>query len=188
MAIGGRDMELRDSEKLILLMLSEIYQHLKIKGEIDPKFVKETIFSGNYWGFEWQYSGIFGSEPAKESAVRETCDVLDMYSALKHSYDRLSQEEKKKLETDNSISEDNITFPGFDANNEDHYGIAHYLINSLDRFTTFKGRNLNSHSHSIEIYHRMLSAFMPMRATMDPGLTANQIATIMHERIHPSRR
>ena len=40
-------MELRDSEKLILMMLAEIHKHLKIKDGIDPVLVKEAIRTGN---------------------------------------------------------------------------------------------------------------------------------------------
>jgi hypothetical protein len=43
-------MKLTDSEKLTLIMLCEIYEKLGIKGELDSKFVKEAIFSGNTWG------------------------------------------------------------------------------------------------------------------------------------------
>ena len=46
-------MELRDSEKLILMMLSEIHEHLKIKDGIDPVLVKEAIRTGNTWAINF---------------------------------------------------------------------------------------------------------------------------------------
>ena len=36
-------MELRDGEKLILIMLSEIHEHLKIQGEIDPRLANANV-------------------------------------------------------------------------------------------------------------------------------------------------
>ena len=55
-------MNLSDGEKLILAMLSEIHEALEIKNGVDPKFVQSAIYSGNFWGLKWQYSGIFDSE------------------------------------------------------------------------------------------------------------------------------
>jgi uncharacterized protein len=37
-------MQLSNGEKLILFMLTEIYQQLGVRGEVDPKFVKQAIF------------------------------------------------------------------------------------------------------------------------------------------------
>ena len=42
-------MDLRDSEKLVLMMLAEIHEHLKIKDGIDSVLVKEAIRTGNTW-------------------------------------------------------------------------------------------------------------------------------------------
>jgi uncharacterized protein len=51
-------MKLTDDEKLILLMLSEIYEKLDVYGETDPKFVRSTILDDMLWGLTWRYSGI----------------------------------------------------------------------------------------------------------------------------------
>jgi len=53
-------MELGNAEKLILMMLCNIHEKLDIKGEIDPKFMRSAIQSGNLWGLEWEYLGIYG--------------------------------------------------------------------------------------------------------------------------------
>ena len=37
-------MELTKAEKLILAMLSDIHEHLKVEGEIDPKLVKSALW------------------------------------------------------------------------------------------------------------------------------------------------
>jgi hypothetical protein len=42
--------KLSDGDKLILMMLSEIHEHLKIENGDDSKFVQSTILSGNLWG------------------------------------------------------------------------------------------------------------------------------------------
>ncbi len=38
-------------ERLILVMLSELYKANKIKGEIDPDFILATAFSDQDWAF-----------------------------------------------------------------------------------------------------------------------------------------
>jgi hypothetical protein len=57
-------MELRESEKLILMMLAEIHEHLKIKDGIDPVLVKEAIRTGNTWAWlRWLFISFCGQLP-----------------------------------------------------------------------------------------------------------------------------
>ncbi len=44
------EVKLSAGEKLILLMLREIQEHLKMKADTDTKLIKDAIFSGNLWG------------------------------------------------------------------------------------------------------------------------------------------
>jgi len=44
--------KLSQGEKLILLMLCEIQEHLKLKGDTNTELIKEAIYSGNLWGLE----------------------------------------------------------------------------------------------------------------------------------------
>ena len=52
-------MNLTNSETLILLMLSEIHEHLEIKNGIDGKFVQKVITDGETWALSWRYSHLF---------------------------------------------------------------------------------------------------------------------------------
>ena len=72
-------------------------------------------------------------------------------------------------------------FAGFDGNNESElYSIATFLINDMGRFTKFKGRELNSHTHTRERYRRMLSVFLPLRTTLHGGaLSVEQLIQVM---------
>jgi uncharacterized protein len=47
-------MNLTNPERLILVMLAEIYGHLDIKRQVDPAFLKEAISTGNTWGISPQ--------------------------------------------------------------------------------------------------------------------------------------
>ena len=184
-------MELSDGEKLILVMLSDLYKKLKIDGEIDPDFVSEAITRGHLWGLKWQYPGVFGSSEPSEDTLRETVDILDMWSFLERGYKALSAAEKKRVEKDTAPLGTDVKFRGFDGNAQEsvYIGIARFLIDKLDRFQEFKGRELNSHMPMLDAYRRMFPVFEPMRLSLGTKeLDADQIISILKERIHPAKR
>tara|TARA_R110002167_G_scaffold215893_2_gene420753 strand:+ start:1130 stop:1690 length:561 start_codon:yes stop_codon:yes gene_type:complete len=186
-------MDVSNSEKLILLMLSEIYQKLGVDGEIDPKFIQSAINSDNLWGIDWKYSGIprSGSQNDTPPIVTKVVDILDMWSFIEDSYKELSTEDKAALSAEIGPLGDNPSFQGFDGNNESEYlSVLSFLVTDLDRFSSFKGReNLNSHSQTIELYDRMLSVFLPMRKSLcDVLLHVEQLSQILSARVHPSSR
>lgn len=181
-------MKITNSEKLILLMLSEIHEHLKIKSDIDPAFVKEAIHSRNTWGFEWQYPSLFESSGRDSTEVTDVVNTLDMWWILEESYKKLSDADKARLEVLSPLYGKNLQFPGFDGNNEGELlSIANFLTGQLDRFTSFKGRINNSHFPTIALYRRMYEVFEPIRRTLDlRSLTVDEIGKILNARNHPA--
>jgi hypothetical protein len=180
----GKKIKFSEGEKFITLMLCEVYKHLKIKGEINPKFVETTLHGGHYWGLSWQYPGIFHGEEKKDETVKEVVDVLDMWSFMERGFCALSANEKARVAKEAAPFGGDVRFRGFDGNNEGaHLSVACFLINELDRFSEFKGRDLNSHWHSIDGYRRMLSIFEPLRRTLvGAELSASQIIEILNAR------
>ena len=70
-------MELSFGEKLILIMLSEIHEKLKIEDGIEPRFVQHAIFTEAAWSLTWKYPGLVGSGRASTPPhVREVWDHL----------------------------------------------------------------------------------------------------------------
>jgi uncharacterized protein YfbU (UPF0304 family) len=59
--------------------------------------------------------------------VTETVDILEMWRLLEESYANLPEIDRQKVQKETHRSSE-IKFPGFDANNEPHYGITRYLI------------------------------------------------------------
>ena len=90
------EVKLSSGEKLMLLALCDIYDHLKIKGEIDTDLIKEAIFSGNLWGLEWELPGVFRSETPR-AVLDETVRVLGMWQRLEQSFNNLKQSDKEWL-------------------------------------------------------------------------------------------
>jgi len=179
-----------DGEKLIILMLCDLFKKLKITGEIDPEFVEQAIYGGHYWGLAWEYSGIFHGHEDSEAVLHEVVDVLDMWSFLESGYASLSKKQKDRVAAEAEPFGKHVEFRGFDGNGESEYiGIARFLIDHLDRFTKFKGRELNAHLPTIDTHRRMLSVFGPIRRTMaGRELAADEIIEILQAMMHPSRR
>jgi uncharacterized protein len=182
-------MKLSDGEKLIILMLCDIYKAMKVKGEFDPEFISNTIFKDKLWGFNWELGVPFerGEDPPE---VGETCDFLDMWKFIETGYKGLSAADKAKLAKDAEPFGTNVEFPGFDGNHEEHYHIANYMINDMrHRFEYFKGRGLNSHSSSVPGYRRMYQVFEPLRANLhNRELNLAELTAILNAWRHPTQR
>ena len=68
-------------------------------------------------------------------------------------------------------------------------GIAYFLIDKLDRFSSFEGRDLNSHMPSLDMHRRMLRIFEPIRRNvMGRNITAAELVAILTEMTHPENR
>ena len=106
-------MELRDSEKLILFMLCEIYERVSIKDSVDPALVKEAIHSGNTWALKSQYPSIFDASESKQSVITEVNNYLGMWSYLERGFGALTPAEKKRVETE--VKPFEVRFRGFDG-------------------------------------------------------------------------
>src|SRR5688572_7612554 len=109
---GG--MKISDGEKLIILMLTELYKKLELEDEIDPDFIRSAIFSDNLWSIPWKYPGIPFADQDTPEVVKEVLDILDMWSLIEHRYERLSKEEKAKLEQGAGAFGKEPKFRGFD--------------------------------------------------------------------------
>lgn len=171
-----------DGEKLLMLMMRDLYKGMKLKGgETNFDFVADVIYGGHYWAPTWEMTGLFHSHIDKPEEVTLVVDTLDMWSFMEGAYAKLSAEDKKLLASSVPHRGEHVQFAGFDGNNESTYlGIAQFLIHKMDRFTEFKGRELNSHAPSVGRYRRMLAVFLPMRAALSGvELNAQQLIKIL---------
>lgn len=149
-------MTITDGERLIIAMLADIMEAQNSSNhELDPKLIRTLVCNKEDWALKWQYSGIFEGSPRDESIAKETRDILWMWGIIEHSISKLSGTEATEASTWHYNK-----FHGFDANHDDHYGVALTLINELGHHNEFKGRYLNSHSQtSLPRYREMYSKF-----------------------------
>lgn len=148
-------MKLSDGERLLVVMLAEVMEELKLNREIDPKLVKRLAINHDDWAIASHYHGIFDSQAPSDADVKETHDILSMWSFIEYSIIGLEGAEAKE-----AAGFRHTQFSGFDGNNDDHYGIAHTLINDLGLYSEFASRGLNSHSRAtLPRYRTMLPKF-----------------------------
>lgn len=189
-AAGNNGGRFSDGEKLIMMMLRDLYRHQHVNGDIDPEFIQDALLGGHYWALRWQMSGLLHDDADSQRILSETLDILDMWWFIETRCASLSDEDKARLKKEATPFDADVRFPGFDGNNEhEHLGIAHFLINKMGRYEIFKGHYLNSHFPSIEGYRRMLSVFKPIRQNLGGSeLSTGQIIMLLNARTHPEKR
>ena len=177
-----------DGEKVLLLMMKDLYEHLGLtEPEIDPRFVADVIYRGHYWAPRWAWPGVFHGHSDDVSNLEFVVDVLDMWTFIERGYGRFSKAEREKLEADAEPFGKHVSFTGFDGNNEGELvGVARFLIDELGRFSTLKGRDLNSHHPTIAMYTRMLEVFEALRPVLvGRELSATELTDILRAMRHP---
>ena len=181
------EVKLGAGEKLILLLLCDICDHLKIKGESHTELIKEAIFSGNLWGLDWGLPGVFHDYETPTEVVKESVDVLSMWTRLEESFEHLSDQDKSWLEKQAEPFGKQVRFPGFDGNNESTYiSAARFMIDHLDRFQRFKGREMNAHMPTIGFHRRMLAVFDPiLKRVLNKDFSAAEISQVLNAQRHP---
>jgi len=187
---SARRITFADGEKLIIMMLCQLFNHLKVKGEIDPAFVEEVIYGGHYWALDWGYEGLFHRHEDAAIVVSEVVDILDMWRFLESGFRELSKKDRDQVAKEAEPFGKNVLFLGFDENGEgEHIRVARFLIEKLGRFTEFKGRDLNAHMPTLGMHRRMLAVFEPIRSNLiGRDLNAAEIVKILEEKLHPSKR
>lgn len=145
-------MELSKKDRLILYNQYEILKYLNPEEEEEYDIKQEIIFNG----YHKQYNTIIKnfSDDLDDIVANFVWDVLQMYRIINKSYDKLSYDDR------NSVDLYDITFHGFDGNEEtDYYKYACFIIKKLKRFKELykmKGFELDSHCNSVEKYNKML--------------------------------
>ena len=191
-------MQLSDGEKLIILLLTNLYKKLGVEGDMEPDFIEKAILEEKLWAIPWRYSGITFSDTDDPPVVGEVLDILEMWYLIEIRYEDLDDNEKKQLyekldEVARAVNGDKPFFGGFDGNNEYEYlSTARFLVEEMDRFTHFKGRVFNSHSPlSLDMHRRMLAEYRKYRRHFpdaSPDASVDALAAVLNARPHPDSR
>ena len=178
-------MEMTPAEKLILIILSEIYEHLGIKGRdgIDTTFVRSMIERNQTWALSWKYPFIFDGKAETPAVVGEVADILDMWLFIEDAYERLSAEEQDQVRIKAHLNGDPL-FAGFDRHEDvRHVAAARCLLEDLGKFPRFNREVPEStppYTHLLNAYRSMYRVFANIRPKLvGRGLTATEMIDIL---------
>lgn len=183
-------MAFTDEQKLIVTLLTEIHSKLAITDGLDPHFVQKMVSSDNAWALHWRYNEICTNEQTPHK-VQRVADVLDMWQVLERTLAGFGPAERAKAEElSRPIQLSQAKFQGYSGNDEDEFSIVHILVEDLGRWSSFKGRNFNSHVPMVDVYDRMLSVYQRVNpvANSQPALTVENFSAVLKEVLHPERR
>jgi uncharacterized protein YfbU (UPF0304 family) len=181
-------MKLTNPEKLILSMLAELHEKLGID-ESNAKLIKQAIYTDNTWALSWELQGVVGDEPdPTPQHVKDVANYLDMWFFLEEGHGQLDAAGKAKIEAAVGPLGKYVKFTGFDGNNEaEMISVVRMFVEHMDRFTHFKGRELNSHVPTRGRYARMYRVFEPMRSGLaGRSLSVEDIIEILQGGIGPA--
>ncbi|EIK96061.1 hypothetical protein PMM47T1_13915 [Pseudomonas sp. M47T1] len=187
-------MEFSNEQKLIVTLLTEIHSKLEIEDGLDPDFVQRAVVNNQGWALEWKYPGVFEETHSDPQEVRFVGDVLEMWSRLEMSFNALDAAGRADLVAAVPHFGGNVSFPGFDGNNEHEYlAIAKIFVDDLERWTEFSGRILNSHMRTADAYLRMLGVFEDIVSRNSSNgnygpLSVEELTQVLRERTHPENR
>lgn len=177
--------QISDGERLILAMLADIHKSMKVKGDSNVDLIMNSIYGGHLWALKWELTGLLHDHIDDRRSVSEVVDVLDMWSFMESAYEKFNAAAKKRIKVEGGPLGDPVRFSGFDGNNEsEHLSIARFLIHDLERFQSFKGRELNSHCPVLSRYRAMVRKFAEMRPSLGLGreLSADQVIDLLNTR------
>jgi hypothetical protein len=184
------NMNFTQAEKLQTLMLCDIYEKLGIEDGYNPQLIRSALDTDSYWAIGWAYQDL-ATEEGNPKEVSFVCDVLDMYSILQYTYERLTTEQKDQLAKDvkSFNPKHDIVFGGFDWNNEGEYVTVTRMFKLLERFET-QNIDKNSHSPRVAMYSRMLEEFLPARKHFvhNEGVSYEALCKVLNAQLHPSHR
>lgn len=126
---------------------------LSFFGDAQDKALYERRIEILEKGYTGLYQKVFNTlyEEVPISTYQEVENILKMYSRINDSIRNLTDEDKKLLDLGS------LEFEGFDASNGMHYYMMSYLVDRMDEYHEYKGRELKSHTTSpLSKYNKML--------------------------------
>lgn len=176
-----RAVRFSDGEKMLILMMGDLFKKLDIDGESNPEFLARVIYGGHYWAPKWEMQGVFHDHVDNPADLEYVVNVLDMWSFIEEAYAKFTPAQRAQIAEEVGPWAKQVEFHGFDGNNEaSQYSIALFLVNDMNRFSRFKDRDLNSHSPTEHRYRPMTHLFEAIRPTLiGHGLSVQQVINLL---------
>lgn len=142
------EIQLTDKERLFLANQHEILSFLdKDNSEYHSKLA-EQLKCGHKWLYEQSFDSF--DENLSDEDANLVLDILQVYEMMQDAYDALADK--------TGISESEVTFPGFDGNNETEFmGFVDALEKDNRYVDVIKKGHRNSHSQKVHRYESMIN-------------------------------
>ena len=184
-------MKMSPAERLIVQLICDLAKPQPSR-EFDFAFISKAIGNGHEWALDWKYDHFTDGPIKSPSEVTEVVEALDMWDALElgiSEMDEAQQEQVKEAVGFRQLP----SFQGFDGNNESRYmSIARFLVEDLDRWPRFEGRDMNSHMPKRASYRRQLAVFERLVQSLEvrarPFMSPEQVIAVVREQVHPENR
>jgi uncharacterized protein YfbU (UPF0304 family) len=174
---------LSDGEKLIIGILEDMSESMKLPEKGLANFAVSAIVGGHYWAIPMDRSGLFAPDRDTREELAEVFDILEMWSHLERCYATLSKADKARVKAEAEQFVERVKFPGFDGNEEGtHFSIALFLTREMNRYANFKQRDLNSHFPHLATYRRMVAVFKPLAENLrGDHLSVDELIRILRQ-------
>jgi len=129
---------------------------LSVFGDSAEKALNERRIEILEKGYTGLYHKVFNTlyEEVPISTYQELENILKMYNRINESIRLLTDSDKESLDLGS------LEFEGFDADSGMHYYMMSYLVDRMDEYGEYKGRELKSHNHtSLSKYNKMLPIY-----------------------------
>lgn len=181
-----RQLPLTDAERLILANQYQILSRLEKLESGRENDEYEQLADQLLNGYDFLYQGFIGqivSDVLSPEQTQHVLDTLNLFSALKASYDNLEPALQEE------IDKRDVTFQGFDGNNETEELLFAEALEKAGRYsiTLRSVEDLNSHFPTNDIYRRMIQVWEELGYPHYP-MSVDQIKRIAEARVHPSNR
>ncbi|EPY1174660.1 YfbU family protein [Acinetobacter baumannii] len=138
-------LDLTDKERLFLSNQYEILGTLKKDDHY--LLLAEQLREGHKWLYQHSFDALYENLPDEDAEL--VLNILQVYEALKESYDALTDK--------SGISIQEVSFAGFDGNREPELMGFVDALNKAHRFSsTIDAGVLNSHSPKADRYQNMI--------------------------------
>lgn len=135
---------------------------------IDPELLREALLGGHYWAFNILSPDVTNNDLDTNEEKEFVFSVLEMWSCLELSYDRLQSSERDFLKNEIGFRGfEDLKFPNFDLMTESKYfEISNFIVEKLKRFTRLTTTTHDPHEPMAIVYGRMLEAYAAEKKDM----------------------
>ena len=181
-------MEMTKAERLIVLMLCDLYKSPGEDKIFNPKLVEYAIAQGQLWALSWEYGDLLSAPSPTKEQVDLVAEVMTMWQVIEAFMSRFTPEEREEIASATDHSLDLLKFQGFYE--EPYRSIFSFMLEELGQWSNFAGRDYSKMLPVLGADLRMLAKYKEIRDAngFDLKLTPAQIIEILNERTHPENR